>query len=296
MRVLTTLMLFATLSGPALAAPEDFSHAELRVAHQQVDGFDALEQLATDGSLPDARLDALSQDSDWRVRLNAGVVQALRADPGAARAVFADPFEVTRANLPRFMGAHFRQPLAAPVLMHRYFQTSDVGTRYAIAEMLPRTSGDWGQAVANSWQDEPDAWVRSVLVESIRHSDAELALSVLSDAARDDDAEVRAAAVRSIGWVDGGAQLEAVLVTAMSDDSADVRVNAARAAGWKGLDGAWDALRGLLSDDDAQVRLRALRALQRIDAERAAGLSELDALVSDADAKVARAAGQIAGR
>ena len=295
MRILTILTLSAALLGAPSAWAAPAPAEQLQQVHLQAGGFAELEALAADTSLSQAALGGLLQSPDWRVRMNAGVVSALRLDPEAARAVMSVVPELTRADLPRFMGDEFRQPAAAPVLMHRYFGEQSEGVRYAIAEMLPRTKGDWGPAVASSWQDEPSAFVRSVLVESIRHAEPEVALAVLPLAAKDSSAEVRAAAVRGIGWLDQGAELGDVLLAGLTDSSPEVRAFAARAVGWKDLSNGWEPLRKALSDSDADVRLRALRALERMDAQRAAGLGELQTLKTDSDAKVARAARMIAG-
>ena len=297
---LTVLALSLTLagslvlaSGPARAAAP--SATSLQQAHLAADGFARLEAVAADTSVSGAALQALAASEDWRVRMNAGVVLALRADADTARAVLEEAPEPTRAGLPRFVGAHYRTPQAAPVLLHRYFGEADEGTRYAIAEMLPRTQGDWSAAVAASWQAEQSGFVRSVLVEAIRHGELDHALEVLPEAARDSDWEVRAAAMRGVGWLDEGARLSEVLVEGLSDEHSEVRRFAARSLGWKGVESAWEPLRAALSDDDPLVRLRALRALERIDAARAAKLAELATLQADPDAKVARAARQVAG-
>jgi len=280
----TLAVLLALLSPVALAHP--FSGAP---------GQAGLLDLTTDDAVNAALIAEYSADERWQTRLNAQVVGALMADPVTAQRVLDEPVAINRAGLPRLAGAHFRTPDAAPLMLHRYFAGADVSTRWAIAEMLPRTQGDWGEAVAATWQDEPHSGVRSVLVEGIRHAGPELAIPVLRAALADDAAEVRAGAVRGAGWLDEGAQLEAELVVAMGDSDAQVRAFAARAAGWKGLSTSWNELVRLLSDDDALVRLNTLRALQRIDAERAAASPHIARLVGDSDDKVARAATQITG-
>lgn len=292
--ILTVLVLSLSLAaGPAQAAPP--SAASLQQAHLQAGGFAELEAVAADASVSGAELQALASSSDWLVRMNAGVVLALRADPDSARTVLGEAPEPTRAGLPRFVGAHYRSPQAAPVLLHRFFGEADEGTRYAIAEMLPRTQGDWSAAVASSWKAEESGFVRSVLVEAIRHGELEHALTVLPEAASDADWEVRAAAVRGVGWLDEGAQLSELLLQGLADEHPEVRRYAARSLGWKGVAEAWEPLRAALSDEHPLVRLRALRALERIDPDRAAQLSELATLQADTDAKVARAARMVAG-
>ena len=280
----TLAVLLALLSPAALASPFGGAPGEAELL-----------QLATDGSVSAELIAEASVHDRWQTRLNAQVVGAMLSDPISAQRVLEDPVAVNRAGLPRLAGAHFRTPGAAPLMLHRYFAGADVSTRWAIAEMLPRTQGDWGEAVDATWQDEPHAGVRSVLVEGIRHAGPELAIPVLRAALTDEAAEVRAGAVRAVGWLDEGAVLEPELVVAMGDSDAQVRAFAARAAGWKGLSTTWNELVRLLGDDDALVRLNTLRAMQRIDAERAAGFPHIARLVGDSDEKVSRAATQISG-
>ena len=63
-----------------------------------------------------------------------------------------------------------------------------------------------------------------------------------------------------------------------------------RSLGWLQVDTARDSLASLLNDAAASVRLEAVRALGRIDADYARNLPAMRALVNDADPKVARAA------
>ena len=85
----------------------------------------------------------------------------------------------------------------------------------------------------------------------------------------------------------------AALVARLKDPDPAVRAAAGQALGWFAHAPAWAALEASVADEDATVRLRALRALQRIDARRAADSAAVQAAARDLDPKVARAAQQI---
>ena len=108
---------------------------------------------------------------------------------------------------------------------------------------------------------------------------------------------VRRAAAELAGWAPEAGRdssVEAPLSAALSDDDAGVRAAASRAFGLLGGSGRFEALRPGLADDDAEVRLQSLRALERLDRARAAGLSEVAGLAADdSDPRVVRAAGKL---
>ncbi len=55
-------------------------------------------------------------------------------------------------------------------------------------------------------------------------------------------------------------------------------------------------MKSLLSDSDSDVRYRALRSLQKLDASTVAGLPELSTLAADADPRISREASLLLGR
>tara|TARA_B100001250_G_scaffold55591_1_gene42971 strand:+ start:79 stop:630 length:552 start_codon:yes stop_codon:yes gene_type:complete len=167
-------------------------------------------------------------------------------------------------------------------------------TRTALVAALSHTKGDWTQALSSILVTEVDAQVREVMADILRHGEAAHAWTGLELAATDTDARVRAAAIRSIGSREDGAQGAELVIHALSDPDPQVRAEASRASGVLILADAWGAVHGLLTDSDPGVRLHALRALSRIDAERAKQMSELSTLRGDADSKVSRLAERIA--
>lgn len=241
-------------------------------------------------------LETALQSPDWAVALGAQVARVEADRPELARSLQQLAPIPTRAGTLRFSGPLLRESGAAPVLLARLVEGADSAElRIALADAAARSAGDWQPTVAALAQVESDGAVRRMLVEVLDKGPLELVEAPLTAATRDLDAGVRAAAARAIGGHEQGAALGAALVPLVSDSSVEVRVEACRSLGWLGVADGWSALVVAISDDSPEVRLRALRALQRIDAGRAAQLSQVRAAAQDADKKVARAAGQILG-
>lgn len=236
-------------------------------------------------------LAGLASASDWRAALDAQVAEAWAQHPvEAAAAAKAEPIR-TRNGLPRFVGEEVWNPAATPILLERVVNGGeDAATRAALIEAALRSGGDWSGTVAGLLAVEEDAAVRRMLAEVLREAEPVDASVGLPLAAADEDAAVRAAAMRAIGGRPDGATWEPLVRSALSDPDASVREHAARAAGWLGLGNTWSGLEGLLSDSSPDVRLSALRALERLDPVRLEGVPALKKLQQDPDSRVARAA------
>jgi HEAT repeat protein len=278
--MMTTLTALLMLAGPALAG--DLHTPDV-----------------TDVGIPelsDAALDEMLTDPDWTVRHRAALAKTWRMKPDLARELTDMQPGVTRAGGARFVLPKDREG-AAPVLVERFLRGGDSpATRSALVDAMPRTKGEWAPAMAASFASEEAPAVRAMIVEALRREDPALVAPVLISALEDTELGVRAAAARSMGWSGDADRYTSLLVGALGDSSSAVRADTSRALGWLHAAGAWDALVAGLGDDDALVRLNTLRALERIDASRAAAQAEIGALKADSDAKVARAAGQIHGK
>ncbi len=201
---------------------------------------------------------------------------------------------ITRAGIPRFTDPTLYNPALTPVILERLVSGGEHDyVRLALVELLPRTGGDWDSALVDLYATESSADVRSVMVEVTRRADPQDARALLLAAADDSSPLVRAAVMRTIPYVEDGAGMAEPLLAGLHDASPEVRGFAARSAGWTGLTAAWDELVVLLSDSEPDIRLHALRALERIDPAATARLSALDSLEIDIDARVSRAARQI---
>lgn len=234
----------------------------------------------------------LSQSGDWRVRQQAAAITAWNDDPDAAELAWDLAPRVTRAGFPRFHDPALRDSGVAPIILERLrTQGEDEAVRMALVELLPRVGGDWSALLAEAYADEHQPGVRMMMVETARRADdPDAAQALLALGAADRAPTARAAAMRTAPHIDGAASL---VRAGLSDADAMVRADAARAAGWLEDDAAITELRALLRDGDGEVRLRALRAIERIDADALRGDPIVADLAQDADPRVARAAASL---
>ena len=218
--------------------------------------------------------------------------EATVAAPTASReALTSLQPRTTRAGTLRFTGPMVRTEVATEVFLQRLGSGAEsVPTRIALADALPRTAGEYGEALVALMAEEPDASVRATMVASLRTAGATPALAGLRNALSDDDARVRAAAARTAARRPDGDTLREPLLRAASDTDAEVKVAAMRSLGVLGVSEAQTLLGAELSATDAEVRLAAVRALHRIDPAHAKILPGVIALAGDSDARVSKAA------
>jgi hypothetical protein len=232
---------------------------------------------------------------NWRPWMEAEVERLRRDRPDYFDAVMAMPVRTTRAGFPRLTGPLVRNPDAAPILLYRLLSKGEpAGTRAAIVEALPRTTGDFSAALAELMALETDPQIRELVCASLYRAQAPYALEGLALGVADGSAQVRAEALRSLGRRRDGGELASQLVAALSDPDEVVQQEAARALGNLKIEAAKEALVGRLDSRSADVRLHSLRALSRIDGVHARSLPQLQTLRSDPDPKVARLAEQLA--
>jgi len=245
-------------------------------------------------TLDDVALEALLEDDDWSIRQQAALVLGQRHHPELYTSwAEAEPVR-TRSGFLRFAGPQVDDARLAPLFLERLVHGDEPpAVRAALAEVLPRTGGDWSEAAAALATTEADPDVRAILVAVLRRAEAGPALDGLHKALGDPDPHVRAEAARAIGWRPDGAALADALLPLLADPHAEPRTNAARALGWLQVRGAFDPLAAGLTDPDPTVRLTTLRAMERLDAPRLATLPQLTDLVADPDPRVARAASGI---
>jgi hypothetical protein len=134
--------------------------------------------------------------------------------------------------------------------------------------------------------DEPR--VRAAIVGRLRGAHPDVIDRLLGPASRDADPEVRAVATSTlVRRSDAGDHL-ALIRRAAADGSPQVRAQAAFGLGVVGARSDAELVQGLLADPDPDVRLKALRALERLDPSAARAAAP--ALHNDPDPSVARAA------
>jgi hypothetical protein len=287
--MMRSLILFA---GLALAATPAFA-LDARLAQPWEQGperADRVRSLVADPGLTEAELAEAMTSADWRVRQQAAVVHGWRSWPELYERFDAQQAIPTRGGVLRFRGDELADPRLAPVFLERLLEGPEPAMRLALLEVLPRTGGDWAQGYVDLMAQEQDPETRGFMVASLRFADAEHGIEGIRIGLKDDSALVRGEAARAAGWHEQGGSLGSELAAACGDADAYVRAMAARSIGYRGVSGAWGAVTPLLRDADAEVRLRALRTLERLDVEALRALPELDDLAHDADPRVRRAA------
>ncbi len=241
-------------------------------------------------------LEARAAGADWVVALGAEAALARSRSPALVAELEGLLPAPTRSGALRFTAPSVREHDATAPLLVRLAAGADTApVRVALVDAAMRSGGDWAGPMAELARIETDAEVRRMMVEVLARAPGAVAQPALAAALVDLDPAVRAAGARAVSAHDDGAGLDDALVALVADPSAEVRVEACRGLGWHGVRAGWDALVGAVADNDPAVRLRALRALQRIDPAAAAALPAVQAATADGDAKVARAAGQIVG-
>ncbi|MCB9763366.1 MAG: HEAT repeat domain-containing protein [Alphaproteobacteria bacterium] len=283
-------LMFAA-GAPAFAGPAE----DLQALSAMEAGYaEALERAVADAALNTDTLSTLAESDDWRVRHEAVYILAARTNPEAVALVEGLRPVTSRAGLPHFQHPELAGLAARAALTERLLrggESDDV--RAALATAVARDLDVDPVVLTGLYRAEGSPAVREALVWGWRkHPDGAAAAKGLALALSDEDAAVRAQAAAAAGYRDNLAELVPALTRALSDADGQVRAMAARSLGWSRDPATFDALAPLLSDSDAEARLQALHALERVDAKRAAGL-DLGALAADPDPRVARAAQQL---
>lgn len=203
----------------------------------------------------------------------------------------------TRAGHLRFATDEIHDPVAAQVFLERLARRDEPeDVRAALAEALPRTGGDFGDALAPLLASEPSPLVRAALVGAAARAPAPVAHPVIRRGLADADREVRLQAARAAAAHPEGAALAATLRASLASDDAALRAELARALGVHRVIAARDELVALLGDRSPDVRLAALRAVERSAPGSLRGSPELEQLSTDPDGRVSRAAAALLKR
>ncbi len=188
-------------------------------------------------------------------------------------------------------------PRAAAVFIDRLARKADAdAVRASLALALPKTGGVYADAVADLFADEPASVVRVAYVEVARRAPGESSLVILRRGFADPAIEVRTEAARSAAVHPAGARLASELRMALVDANPLLRAEAAHSLGTLKIEAAREELIRALGDAVPDVRLEAMRALDRIAPGTLAGTAQVAALASDPDERVAELAKKLAVR
>ena len=248
---------------------------------------------ASEGSQQQARP---FSDDNWEAQLGRELERIQRERPDFFRELSELAPAKTRGAFLRFTSPLVEESDAAPLLLKRFLDEKDPLVRSALAEALPRTKGVWKQANFDLFEREKTARVRKLLIANFRFLDADLAHEGIRMALGAPERELRTSALRAALYHPEGKRFVPEYLSALSDDQPAVRAIAARSLGVHIDSKSAGALEKALGDSDAEVRLHALRSLDKVAPERASRSAQLEALTRDEDARVSRLAKAIRDR
>ena len=189
-----------------------------------------------------------------------------------------------------------RDQSAAVVIDRLAKKTDPEEVRVQLAEQLPRWGGVYADAIADLFIEENSALVRAAFVRSARSAPTDQAVSILRRAFADSAIEVRIEAARVSAQHAAGTRLAGELRNALAAAEPALRAEAVRSLGALRVEAAKEELVKALRDTNAEVRLEALRAVDRIAPGTLAGSTAVITLQSDPDSRVAALAKQLAVR
>lgn len=174
---------------------------------------------------------------------------------------------VTRAGFLRFTDDAIHDPRAARVFLDRLEAgTESEGVRAALVDALPRTGGEYADAVLVLMAKERSPIVRAAYVHTARRAPPMQAIAIAERGFADASPDVIAEAIRATASLANGAQLAGSLRSSLSSSDPTVRMEAARALGILRVGIAKTELDALAFDSSPDVRREAARAITRIDA------------------------------
>ena len=219
---------------------------------------------------------------DWRSRLAVAVRELQSSDPDLlARLATLQPTTQVDGEL-SFAAAGLHDRRAATVLLRRLLEGQDPpAVRSALVDALPLTGGDWQEGAAALVGLDASPVVRKQLISVMRHVDPPHGIHGLRLGFKDEDPEVNVAAARAAGFHKHGAELFPELYSATFDTDWDLRAAAVQALGMLKVPRAREILIKALGDEQREVRLQALLALEQIDPEGLLELPQLEKLAKD---------------
>lgn len=219
-------------------------------------------------------------------RVHRAAQRARALDPTAAQAIrHAEPI-ARRGGPVRWVGAP-TGPEVAPIWLDLALSSAEP-VPHRVARAAVASSYAQVDLLAAAFHAADDADVRGALLGGLRTAPEGAVTELLLPALRDPSADVRQVALSVlVRRADAAEHVDRWRIS-LSDGSASVRAQAAFGLGVHGDPSHVDLLVALLQDHSPSVRLKALRALERL--EPAAAQRAAASLRSDPDSQVARAA------
>lgn len=219
---------------------------------------------------------------DWRSRVALAVHELQASDPALLeRLATLQPTVQVDGQL-SFAAAGLHDRRAAPVLLRRLLAGQDPApVRSALVDALPLTGGDWQEGAAALVGLDASPIVRKQLISVMRHVDPPHGIHGLRLGFKDEDPEINVAAARAAAFHKHGAELFPELYSATFDTDWDLRAAAVQALGMLKVPRSREILIKALGDEEREVRLQALLALEQLDPEGLLELPQLEKLAKD---------------
>ena len=194
-----------------------------------------------------------------------------------------------RAGSWYFPGTDLTHPLAQALIKDRIrARLDDASIRVALVYALEAEN----RFAWNEIQTEEPS-VRVAMLHGYKSINTRESGIVLANALQDDASSVRAEAARLVGYRQNAEGLASSLMVGLTDPAEDVRRLAVRSLGWLQVQDAFEPVSALLEDADPSVRVAAVRALAKIDREKARLLPALSTLKTDENLSVQRAVNRL---
>lgn len=237
--------------------------------------------------------DALASDFviEWQTRYQLEL-DALRSEVDYEDHMSVLPMR-TRSGSLRFLGDQWVDPKWTPVYISRFEdQNTPSEIRYALLDLIARSGGDYSHGLPQLWSLEKDAKAKALMLDLVKRLETNDAKVIFSLASKETEPVILESFYRNLprhpdlvkdDWIKAGLESNETNVLEMT----------IRAAGWLEIESAYPKIESQLSSEHPQIRLRSLRALERINSSKAAKSPEVGLLLNDSDVKVSRAADQI---
>lgn len=225
-----------------------------------------------------------AQAEDWTVELN---TYCAKKQESCLHLRELPPLR-TRAGHYRFAVPETEDDGAALVMLERMLKGGESAEiRSALVPAFGSLLRDRAGLALYLYEREAEEQVRARLVAEVKTAQEGVANELLARGVVDSSAAVREISAAMIGYRTPNDTLTSALVQLLTDDTAVVRAMSARSLGWLHTSSAFEGLTATLDDPDANVRLQALSALNRLDSARLLASPVLDRLCADGDARVA---------
>jgi HEAT repeat protein len=203
-------------------------------------------------------------------------------------ALEAQPRPTRNPALFRFSDPELKDPALVPVHVSRLL-SEDTEEYVQIALMVLLQFQDLSEVSAElselTLHNSPE--VRAHFVELFPYLSNTVQQSSIEILINDTDWMVREAVVRVIAR-HLGPQYKAVLTNSLVDETPEVRAQAVKALGWNDISVPLEELRPLLLDKDPTVRLYTVRTIHRLHPTRLMTVPEYTSVQNDPDNKVNR--------